>query len=263
MEHEMEYLLYEHRERLPATVLLAIRDHNANDWKSLCKEFNLNHQQYHTGHYRLHDVLMQLRDAGIISFSLYETDKRGTAGIKGKIEISPQWEKIQTSLGISLVQLAEFEPTKKMSVKPLFGLPVSPIARADIFVLMPFSQDLEPVYRDHITKVAQLLYQKIVRADDFFTTQSIMADIWNAICDSRLIIADCTSRNPNVFYEIGLAHTIGKRVILITQNKDDVPFDLRHLRFIHYEYTPRGMTEFEKRLTETIKQELVIRDVLS
>ena len=85
-----------------------------------------------------------------------------------------------------------------------------------------------------------------------------MSDIWNAIYDARLIIADCTNRNPNVFYEIGVAHAIGQKVILITQNKDDVPFDLRHLRFIDYEYTPRGMREFESRLKQTIQTELLI-----
>jgi len=46
---------------------------------------------------------------------------------------------------------------------------------------------------------------------------------------------------------------IGKPVILITQNNEDVPFDVRHMRYIQYSYTPRGMLEFEKRLAETIK----------
>jgi hypothetical protein len=105
-------------------------------------------------------------------------------------------------------------------------------------------------------------YQKVVaaigltvkRADDFFTAHSIMADVWNAICGSRAIIADCTGRNPNVFYEIGVAHTIGKPVILTTQSRDDVPFDLRHLRYIEYEYTPPGMRQYEAALTETLLQ---------
>jgi len=71
------------------------------------------------------------------------------------------------------------------------------------------------------------------------------------------VIADCTGRNPNVFYEIGLAHASGKPVILITQNSDDVPFDIRHLRYIQYDYTPRGMRVFEKRLVDTLKTEVL------
>ncbi len=51
---------------------------------------------------------------------------------------------------------------------------------------------------------------------------------------SRVVICDCTGRNPNVFYEAGIAHTLGREVILITQSEHDVPFDLRHLRYVRY-----------------------------
>ena len=147
-----------------------------------------------------------------------------------------------------------------MTVKPYFGLPTAPTTKSDVFVLMPFAEDLKPVYTDNISEVAKDIELAVSRADDFFTAGSIMADIWNAICDTRVVIACCTGRNPNVFYEIGLAHTVGKRVVLITQNKDDIPFDIRHLRSIDYEYTPRGMKDFEKRLAETLKMELGIWD---
>ena len=91
------------------------------------------------------------------------------------------------------------------------------------------------------------------RGDDFFTAHHVIKDIWDAICGARIVIADCTGRNPNVFYEIGMAHTVGKAVILLTQNDEDVPFDLRQVRYIQYTYTPPGMKEFEKKLAETIK----------
>ena len=65
---------------------------------------------------------------------------------------------------------------------------------------------------------------------------------------TRVLIADCTERNPNVFYEIGIAHTLGKQVILIARSDDDIPFDLRPIRYINYKYTPRGMSEFEGNL---------------
>jgi hypothetical protein len=83
-----------------------------------------------------------------------------------------------------------------------------------------------------------------------------MQDIWNAIAASKIIIADCTGKNPNVFYEIGIAHTLGRPVILITQNPEDVPFDVRHFRYIRYELTPRGMKAFEKTLEATLANEL-------
>jgi hypothetical protein len=113
------------------------------------------------------------------------------------------------------------------------------------------------VYRDHITKVASDLGLVAKRGDDFFSSHHVMSDIWRAIWFSQVIVADCTARNPNVFYEIGVAHTIGKPVILITQNDDDVPFDLRAISYIKYEFKPRGMEVFEARLRSTIQTVLL------
>jgi len=96
----------------------------------------------------------------------------------------------------------------------------------------------------------------IARADDFFSTHQVIDEIWSAIVKAKILIGDCTGRNPNVFYEIGLAHTLGKPVVLITQDPEDVPFDLRNYRYIHYEFTPRGMKRFEDTLTETLKSTL-------
>jgi nucleoside 2-deoxyribosyltransferase len=117
---------------------------------------------------------------------------------------------------------------------------------------MPFERKFQPLYEDHIKTVAKELAMSVARGDDFFTTQAIIGEVWSAIAQSKIVIADCTDRNPNVFYEIGIAHAIGKPVILITQNVEDIPFDLRHLRHIKYEYTPRGVKEFERRLKTTL-----------
>jgi len=121
---------------------------------------------------------------------------------------------------------------------------------------MPFLKELKPVYDDHIRSTIQKMNLTVSRGDDFFTAKSVMSDIWNAINSCRIVIADCTGRNPNVFYEIGIAHTLGKPVILISQNKDDIPFDVQSIRYILYEFTPRGMSEFERKLIFTIESEL-------
>ena len=90
------------------------------------------------------------------------------------------------------------------------------------------------------------------RADEIFGTDPIIDDIWEAINSAALIVADVTGRNPNVMYEIGMAHTVGKPVLIVTQAIEDVPFDLRHYRCITYDYTPRGCSELEQRLRATI-----------
>jgi hypothetical protein len=121
---------------------------------------------------------------------------------------------------------------------------------------MHFKPELTSVYKNHIIDVAGNLGLSVSRADELLTTQAVMSDVWASICAARAVIADCTGRNPNVFYEIGIAHVIGKPVILITQNESDIPFDISHLRYIVYEYTPEGMKHFERRLAKLLMAEL-------
>lgn len=120
------------------------------------------------------------------------------------------------------------------------------------FVLMPFQDEMKPVYEDHIKKVVINLGLECKRADDIFRDTAIIEDVWESINRARILIADLTGKNPNVFYEVGVAHTVGKNVILITQRIEDVPFDLLYLRHLRYEYNPRGMIVFEQRLKATI-----------
>ena len=143
-----------------------------------------------------------------------------------------------------------------MVVAPFFGNPKTPPVNAEIFVLMPFRDELKPVYEDHMCTVAKHLNLSIARADDFFTVHIVMHDVWNGICAARVVIADCTDRNPNVFYEIGLAHVVGKQVILLAQQEEDIPFDIRHIRCVKYQMTPRGMMDFERNLEGTLKMSL-------
>ena len=146
----------------------------------------------------------------------------------------------------------ELQRQRLVQINPIFsgrGFTVDPTL---CFVLMPFRDELRPVYEDHIKKIVEEFGMQAKRADDIFTNSAIIEDIWTSINQARLIVADLTGKNPNVFYEVGIAHTVGKDVILVTQSIEDVPFDLRHLRHIQYEYTPRGMAAFEQQLKNTI-----------
>lgn len=149
-----------------------------------------------------------------------------------------------------------------MRVEPIFRTTQFKPELDLCFVLMPFKPQLAAVFSDHIRAVCNKLNFRCLRADDIFSNSSIIEDIWCYINSSRVLVADLTSKNTNVFYEIGIAHAIGKPVILITQNIEDIPFDLRHLRHIVYEFTPRGMEKFESDLYNTI-QYLIEKPVLS
>jgi hypothetical protein len=99
--------------------------------------------------------------------------------------------------------------------------------------MMPFEAAFDEVYRS-IQGAAAAANLRCRRADDMWEAPSIIQDIVSLIDRSRIVVCDCTGRNPNVFYEAGIAHTLGREVVLLTQNVADIPFDLRHLRFIHY-----------------------------
>lgn len=99
--------------------------------------------------------------------------------------------------------------------------------------MMPFDAGFNEVY-DSIRQAAENVGLRPRRADDIWEHAAIIQDVVSLIDRSRIVICDCTGRNPNVFYEAGIAHTLGRDVILITQSDHDIPFDLRHLRYIRY-----------------------------
>jgi hypothetical protein len=103
------------------------------------------------------------------------------------------------------------------------------------FVMMSFTEETDWVYRDFIKPVAEQFGLSVVRADNIYAPGSITEQIRVAIQQSRLCIADVTGKNPNVLYEVGIAHTLGKPTLLLTREVADAPFDLRSLRLIVYD----------------------------
>jgi hypothetical protein len=92
----------------------------------------------------------------------------------------------------------------------------------------------EKIYKPAIEKTGV----RPVRADsEIFGAGKIMDQIWAGINAARVLVAELTSRNPNVFYELGLAHALKKPVVLVSSNEADVPFDLKHIRVIIYDST--------------------------
>jgi hypothetical protein len=123
-----------------------------------------------------------------------------------------------------------------------------------VFMLSPFSDPFHTIFFDHIKPIVEKIDgMKCFRADNIYDNKSIIEDIWKSINEASIIISELTGKNPNVFYETGIAHTVGKEVILITQNMEDIPFDLQHLRCIVYAYTPKGVKLLETNLTNTIQ----------
>ncbi|MDE4276608.1 hypothetical protein PXK58_20035 [Phaeobacter gallaeciensis] len=127
----------------------------------------------------------------------------------------------------------------KPTVFQLSGKPVDPKL---VSFMMPFDGSFNLVYQDVKTVLESKQYE-CKRADDMWEHDHIMSDIIELICTSSVVVCDLSTKNPNVFYEAGIAHTLGKQVILITQSSDDVPFDLRPIRFLHYHNNGEGRSK--------------------
>lgn len=106
------------------------------------------------------------------------------------------------------------------------------------FVMMPFAEPLGGYYNVIYEPAIKKAGLTAVRADtDIFGTGKIIDQIWAGINRAKVLVAELTGRNPNVLYELGLAHALRKPVVLISSNEDDVPFDVRHVRVIYYQMT--------------------------
>ncbi|MDW7695902.1 hypothetical protein R9C00_25520 [Flammeovirgaceae bacterium SG7u.111] len=157
------------------------------------------------------------------------------------------------------IELDKFEFMNNIvRVKPIFGTPNFKINQRSIFVIMPFTTPLTDIYINIIKPSVENNEMGLVcqRADDFKTNKSIMQDIWKGICEAKVIIADLTELNPNVMYELGIAHTVGKETILIYQKQEDkevnFPFDLAHIRRIEYTDSAIGAKKLETELQATL-----------
>ncbi|MDE0666526.1 MAG: hypothetical protein OXH67_13100 [Acidimicrobiaceae bacterium] len=121
-----------------------------------------------------------------------------------------------------------------------------------VSVMMPMDREFDKVY-SAIRKAVQALGVQCKRADDVWESEAVMQDVVSLICRSRAVVADCSGRNPNVFYEMGVAHTVGREVVPITQNRSDVPFDIRHLRYVEYLNNKEGRSDLMEQLSDRIR----------
>ena len=103
-----------------------------------------------------------------------------------------------------------------------------------VFVLMPLKEQFFDLYDKAIKPALEQLGCSVLRIDEVFSVESIMTTIYKNIAQADFIVAVVTERNPNVFYEIGYAHALGKNVILVSQTTNEVPFDFSGSKAIIY-----------------------------
>lgn len=130
--------------------------------------------------------------------------------------------------------------------------PTQPKGRC--LVLMPFASQFKEVYDQIYKLVCENNGFACWRVDELNTPGSITQDIIEGIVDSDLIIADLTTKNANVFYELGIAHSTGNKTIMTAQNTKDIPFDIGNYRVIVYDQSISGAKKLYAQLDSAIKE---------
>lgn len=142
---------------------------------------------------------------------------------------------------------------RKAIVPTVFSVDSVKQQEADmVSVMMPFSAEFDEVYAT-LQRATSAVGLRSMRADDFWEHHAVIQDIVNLIARARIVICDCSGRNPNVFYEAGIAHALGKEVMLITQSDDDVPFNLHHLRYVRYLNNKEGRVSLSEAVQSRIR----------
>ncbi len=127
----------------------------------------------------------------------------------------------------------------------------NPVARQHTgFILMPFKPEFEPVHQAVRAAIEDAGYKP--NDLDCFNPRSTMETILRGIAESEVIVADMTDRNANVFYEVGIAHTVKDNVVLLTQDTEEIPFNSRHIS--HISYSLDNLSELTKDLTKVLEE---------
>jgi len=136
-------------------------------------------------------------------------------------------------------------------VPNVFSIPESQMVQPNLLsAMMPFS-GFDGVWRT-IQRAAENNGMEHGRADNRWDHPAIIQDVVALIDEAAIVICDCSGKNANVFYEMGIAHSLGKEVIIITQDPKDIPFDIAHLRHIRYLNNGEGLQRLEEELTARI-----------
>jgi AbiJ N-terminal domain 5 len=143
---------------------------------------------------------------------------------------------------------------RKLTFAPhVFEVP-DVVVQADLVaIMMPFGAEFDPVH-DAIKDACRAAHLKSLRADDIWEESTIIQDIFNLLLRARIVVVDFTGRNPNVMYETGIAHTLGKLVVPISQSVSDVPFDMAHHRCLRYLPNIEGYLDLSNKLTAKLTQ---------
>lgn len=125
----------------------------------------------------------------------------------------------------------------------------------ECFVISPFEKRFDRIFRKIIHPlITDKFKTPCTRADHSKACVPIAHEIFEKMAKAKFIIAELTTLNANVLYELGIAHTMGKRVVMITQEIEKLPFDIKHIRVVEYDDDETGWEKFTKELEEAVNE---------
>ena len=144
---------------------------------------------------------------------------------------------------------------RKITFAPsVFQIPESQAVERDLVALMmPFDAGFHSVH-EAMKRACGSAGYRCLRVDDIWEDSTVIQDIFSLIFRAYIVLVDFTGRNPNVMYETGIAHTLGKHVVPVSQSLDDIPFDMRHHRVLKYLPNGEGLSALEAKLAEKLRQ---------
>lgn len=146
---------------------------------------------------------------------------------------------IKPSMGVyNLIDMVEGQLKSMPNPDYAFGYPISNSIRQPgqlrpAFLAISYASEFESI-KERVIKAANMANFQCEVSGDLSTPGNIMEQVWQGIRGADVVIADITGNNPNVFYEIGLAHALGKEVVLLSQEVSP-PFDILSSRLLVYD----------------------------
>ncbi|HZI61233.1 MAG TPA: hypothetical protein VFD62_10990 [Pyrinomonadaceae bacterium] len=129
----------------------------------------------------------------------------------------------------------------------------------DVFVIMPFSSTTT-CNEEQWTDIYENVFKPAIEESGYSCerakpkTGSLIKSIIEKLRNARIVLADITDRNPNVFYELGVRHSLSKRTIILAQGNRHAPSDLLGYWFINYGTTPGRVTEVKREIRRLIAE---------
>jgi TIR domain len=111
--------------------------------------------------------------------------------------------------------------------------PVTLVDPNFVFVVMSFDASMEPAY-DAVKAAAEVCGLVAKRVKDVPGDYRITDKMLGLIASARLIVVDLSLERPNVYFELGYARGLGKRVITILRKGSTAHFDVRDWQYLEY-----------------------------